>query len=205
MPTRSPLYTAFSALYRHAPPAAQDRALRQAIAVLVSTHHPHAGPPGPVNASAGRWDQLRPQLRAAAAGPVGLRQVAQALGLAESTLSRMLTPHHTGPGTAILAKAEAWLTSRDSPTRASDAVSRPVSGNGAAPRDPPRRSGPNNKLSRAEREQLAGYLALDPAGVRQGAGVTAELAEKAVAGQDLAPEIVARLGAYVAGERHNNT
>jgi hypothetical protein len=199
MPPRSPLYTAFSALYRHAPPAAQDRALRQAIAVLVA---PGAAAPrlytGPVAAPPGRWEGLRPRLREVASeGPGARREVAEALGLAETTLSRMLTPHHTGPGVDVLAKAEAWLATRSTSATAPAGGDHPDSchpsppfGNGAAA------SRSRNKLSRTEREALAGHLELDPAGVRRWAGVTRELAEKAIVGQDLPVEAAARFAAY---------
>jgi hypothetical protein len=116
----SPTLKAFRILYRAASPDHRDRALRVAIASLVATPGPRATPASSTttqSAPPSRWDGLRLRLRemGAADNPDTRHHVATALGLAESSLSRMLTPHHTGPGREILATAEAWLASQAGP------------------------------------------------------------------------------------------
>jgi hypothetical protein len=118
----SPTFKAFRILYRAASPDLRDRALRHAIGSLVEVRSTRTAPPStslappsssttPQSAPPSRWESLRIRLRelGAADNPATRRQVAQALGLAESSLSRMLTPHHTGPGKAILDRAESWV------------------------------------------------------------------------------------------------
>ena len=64
------------------------------------------------------------------------------------------------------------------------------------PRGSPPEIADSYRLAGPLRERLAAHLELDPGAVRA-AGVTVELAEKAVSGQDLAPEIVDKLRIFL--------
>jgi hypothetical protein len=84
-----------------------------------------------------------------------------------------------------------WLGARDDEV-AAEARPRPANGsaNGAD-------AAPVHRLTSVQREQLALQLQLDPRAVRNGAGVSAEVAEMAVSGVALASEIVDRLTRYL--------
>jgi hypothetical protein len=96
------LRTAFDALFNEAEPTRQANALRAAIGALVAEeasgnacHTRQAGAARPSSAlPIVSWETLRPRLREiVSCSPAGRHEVAKALGLAPSTLARMLTSH----------------------------------------------------------------------------------------------------------------
>jgi hypothetical protein len=56
---------------------------------------------------------------------------------------------------------------------------------------------PAHRLTAAQREQLAGYAELDQRVVRKKIGVAPDVISAAIAGEDLAPELVGRLTAFL--------
>ena len=57
------------------------------------------------------------------------------------------------------------------------------------------------RLTVDQRERLAAFHQMDPRTIRRQAGVTAEVIDQAVAGRDLAPEIVGRLTDFLAQQQ----
>jgi len=211
-----PLFRAFATLYRAAPPEQRDRALRHAIAALVDDRKTRtvAPPPIPPRASpsppTSRWEPLRVRLRELAGNtPAGREAVARSIGLSPTTLTKLLAPGSSGPGAAILDRAQAWLASySQAPEGSLVTLGDPQSASRDTPdakpndRDPAhRRAGPlhPNKLTTQQSEALGLLLSLDQRAIRK-AGVAPELAERAAAGQAVPVEVVERLVAFLARE-----
>jgi hypothetical protein len=180
--------------------------LKTAIALLIDEGAP-ATPPlrlhnGPIpTRDRDRWDALRRRLRELVnRDRKGRIEVALHLGVAVTTLARLLGPNSDGPGIAVIERAEAWLSAAKgvasidtlplASNGAASAHAEPTAGNDASPL-------PQHRLSVAQRERLAAFASLDPMELRRKAGVTPEVVDQAVAGQDLATEIIERLAAFL--------
>jgi hypothetical protein len=197
------LRKAFGVLIRAAPSATAAAAYRAALSVLITpplqltenrnrpdlVEQPHS-PPGngaPATDAAANWEVLRPRLHAivAAADTTGRYEISHALGISSTTLRGIIST--STPGAATIGRVATWLASRDRDEIAEEA---PHPGNGAD-------GATLHRLSREQRERLAGYASLDPMQIRRQIGVTAELVSRAVAGQSLDPAIVERLAAFL--------
>ena len=220
------LRVAFEALLPFADPLRQAAILRMALRALINNNADADSPRSPAPFDEGiaaaeavrpqpaaRWPQLRGELRARLQQRYGSlarggKELAQAISISELRAVRILCPSADPPGIKVLAALEDWLNTDASPANGGSppeiGVSRskkPTSKSGP-PRQKPNHSHPEeasadpHRLAASLREKLAAQLELDPKAVRE-AGVTIDVAERAVCGQDLAPEIVARLTAFL--------
>lgn len=129
------------------------------------------------------WEETRRRARAVLElGGLSQAACAREIGLPVSTVEKALSPNGGAPGALVAQKIADWLTAREQPAIASAPVV-----NGAA--------ASALRLSEAQRDRLSGYLSFGDKEVRNLLGVTKETAEKALHGQPLADEIVARIAA----------
>jgi hypothetical protein len=141
--------------------------------------------PSPTNT---RWAELRPRTRALIESGVTEQEIADGLGIAPSTLRRLLTRVRREPSEAVIARATAWLAARE----AVDA--RPDSRERTHLEQP-------DRLSVDQRERLNFLAERDPIGTRREAGLTRSQLEQAVAGEALDPAVVVQLTGFLTGDQ----
>jgi hypothetical protein len=179
-------------LLERAEPVRQAAVLRAAIVDLLDAP---AGPrPAAVKRQASpnrpaarslthtRWAELRPRLRAQLAGGVPEQEIAAALGIATTTLHRLMTRARRGASAAVIARATAWLAAHETD------VSPGTTENASA-----------DRLSTEQRERLAFLAQHDQSEIRREAHVTRAQLEQAVAGEALDPAVVLRLSDLLSG------
>jgi hypothetical protein len=108
--------------------------------------------------------------------------MADGLGIAPSTLHRILTGVRRGPSPRIVAQAAAWLSAHEA-----DDISRGNASEQAA------------RLSTEQRERLA-FLAQHQPEIRRDAHVSRAELEAAIAGEALEPAVIVRLSGLLLGE-----
>jgi hypothetical protein len=203
----SPVFKAFRVLYRAAAPDRRDLALRAGIAALIGPEARRgtaAFVPAPTPSSSSpsapstRWEGLRIRLRELAGNDPGQREaVARSIGVSATTFSKLLAPGSSGPGQAVIGRAEAWLDAQ-SVGLTNDETATKSTGRAADSRPAPKPNGRSDphKLTEQQREALALLLDLDGRAIRK-AGVTAELAQRAAAGQAVPIEAIDKLTAFL--------
>lgn len=186
------LLAAFNSLLPTAAPDRRDKALRIAIAALVHEPRSRLGNRSPSITAA---DQSSIQRALLPAGPAPGRAIADLLG-------KWLSDQTDGANAPAVTPKPTNFPASD---HASGGANVPVRvGNGSAPAAVAKPSHdrasplPAYRLTQQQREQLAAFIALDPDTLRQRAEVTLDLAQRAAAGQSLAPEVVERFATFLA-------
>jgi hypothetical protein len=143
------------------------------------------------------WCEIRPHLYALAGqGAVVRHEVAEALGIAETTLTRLLASTSVGPGKAVVARAEAWLKARAAGQAAPVADIAEASTRHAVPKS----NGVQPvQLSPEQCDHLALHMQHDLAGLRS-TGIARDVIEQAVAGQPIEHRVVRQLARFLAPE-----
>lgn len=129
-----------------------------------------------------RWTDLRPRLRALVKGGVTEQEIADGIGIALSTLRRLLTKVKKAPSPGIIARTAAWLVAHE-PSGAGD----------AAPVVPGA-----DHLPVSERDKLSMWATHDREGLRRDAHISRDELERAIAGEPLDPAIIMRLNEVLA-------
>ena len=161
---------------------AEDAFVERPAAAQLSTAPPslaakRAEAPSPTNT---RWAELRPRMRALIECGVTEQEIADGIGIARSTLRRLLSRVKREPGQALIARTTAWLEAREKATSA------------AAPGEE------TDRLSPEQRDRLAFFLQHDAEGVRRAAGISRDVIDQAVAGEvPIDRAVIARLKEYL--------
>jgi hypothetical protein len=172
---------AFALLLAGVAPERQQKVLRAAIAELLAEVCAPPRVPArrsrPAASPDSRWTELRPRLRALLAQGHSPQTVADGIGIAPSTLRRLLSKVQREPSPALIARATAFLANpaADSSTTL-----------------------PADRLSQEQAAKLA-FLAQHDRGICRDTHITRAQLEAAVAGERLDPAIVTRLTGLLAG------
>jgi lambda repressor-like predicted transcriptional regulator len=206
----NPLLAAFLGLLPMAAPERQEAILRRALQQVLAD--PEDQPSRPLVARSpaisavdrGDWAALKPRIRAELdlAG-MSMSGLAEATGIAVSSLQKTLSPAGLVPGRLISDKLQAWLDARAEAAPATETTTpaAPIgtAGNGHAPATTA--NGARYKLTSAERQELADRLPLiDP---RRDLGLSHEAAQRAADGAVMPSEVIARVVDFLAASRGN--
>jgi lambda repressor-like predicted transcriptional regulator len=191
-PTVDALREALVNLLSLAPLARQEAILRTAlIAVLTDSSAPSSAllsNRAPA-LSVDDWVGLRAQIRAELAmRGMSMGDLAQATGLARSSLEHCLSPKGVPPGQGIAAALSAWLANR------AESVA-PAAGNGHAEVERQPRAG---RLTSLQIQCLTNHLSLmDEKSIRKTFGLSLAVVDQACLGKELPSEAVERITAFL--------
>jgi hypothetical protein len=192
MPATNPLLSALATLVETVEPSHADRILKHCIRLLIED-----GTARRIGSKkdAEAWSSIRGDLRAAMqADGLTAMQLAQRIGLSESTVDKCSAPAGPVPSEAIIGKIRGWLDSRKGSLTAirDGAVPNGRNGKDTSPAAPTR-------LSDGDRQRLADRTeGMADKEIRERLGVDQNCLDRLVIGRPVPPEAIAKARAFLA-------